>query len=199
MTRPHFLYVARHGQTDWNQAGRYQGQIDITLNNVGRAQAARNGMALATHLAEIGVKPSALSFVSSPLQRTRETLHHLRQACSLPIDPYRHDKRFLEASYGVWEGKTLVEAKAAFPHDAAARRANRVHFAPQGGESFAHLNERVCEGLADLRDGDVLIAHGGVIKVIWGAYLGLSLDEALSLDIRQDRIFRFCPGMIESF
>lgn len=194
MKRPHLLYVIRHGQTDWNAAGRYQGQKDIPLNNHGRAQAARNGMGLATHLAELGVKPASLTFLSSPLGRACETARLVRQACSLEGSGFGRDACFAEAAYGDWEGLTLDEARLALPGDFERRRADRVNFVPTGGESFADLQKRVLSGLATLGERQVLICHGGVVKVIWGAYLGLPATEAQLLDIRQDRVFRFTPG-----
>ena len=197
MTRPDFLYVVRHGQTDWNKIGRYQGQIDIPLNNEGRRQAARNGMTLAAHLADTGLLARQISFVTSPLSRARETMNFVRQSCSLPHDGYHQDERFIEASYGVWEGITLAEAKAADPTTLARRRADPVNFAPEHGESFHNLGTRVLNGLAHLVSPTILVAHGGVIKVIWGAYLGLEPHDALSLDIRQDRVFRFQDGQVE--
>ena len=197
MTLPAMLYVVRHGQTDWNRAGRYQGHVDIALNNHGRWQAVRNGMALATHFASIGMAPGKSGFVSSPLQRASETARLIRQARSLSPDDIHHDDGFVEAAYGNWEGLTLAQAREHFPDDFPRRRANRLEFAPHGGESFAQLTERVMARLKALTASTVLVCHGGVVKVIFGAYMGLSARQSLSLDIRQDRVFWFRPGKVD--
>jgi broad specificity phosphatase PhoE len=82
------LYFIRHGETDWNVAGRLQGQRDIPLNGKGRDQAAAAGRLLrdlvtASHLGE-------LDFVASPLLRTRETMGLARAAMGLPPAPFKH-------------------------------------------------------------------------------------------------------------
>lgn len=197
MTLPAMLHVVRHGQTDWNKAGRYQGHVDVALNNHGRWQAIRNGMALATHFANIGLSPDESRFVSSPLQRARETAQLIRQACSLRADDVHHDDGFVEAAYGRWEGLTLAQARERFPDDFPRRRADRLRFAPDGGESFAQLTERVMARVSALAAPTVLVCHGGVVKVIFGAYLGLSARQSLSLDIRQDRVFCFRSGKVD--
>ena len=66
------IYMIRHGQTDWNAEGRLQGQQDIPLNEIGRAQATRNGSTL---LSSAGSAIADFDFVASPLSRTRETLN----------------------------------------------------------------------------------------------------------------------------
>lgn len=197
MKRPELLYVIRHGQTDWNVAWRYQGHTDIRLNDYGRAQAVRNGMVLAAHLAAEGKRAANTSFRSSPLSRARETTELVRQACSLPAQGYRCDARFMEIAYGRWEGLTVQEIKRAFPEDFAKRRSGGTDFAPEGGESYAALFARVRTGLSELENGQVLVCHGGVVKGIWGTYLGLTDQEARALDIRQDRVFRFHRASLE--
>ncbi|MER2604596.1 MAG: histidine phosphatase family protein, partial [Siculibacillus sp.] len=64
MTRT--IYHIRHGQTDWNAAGKLQGTQDIPLNHRGRAQADGNGRRLAAHFAAIGRDPASLPWFVSP-------------------------------------------------------------------------------------------------------------------------------------
>ncbi|HZL86046.1 MAG TPA: histidine phosphatase family protein, partial [Candidatus Krumholzibacteria bacterium] len=96
------LYFVRHGETDWNRAQRYQGQRDIPLNATGRAQAGRNGRALALAL---GGNAGALDYVASPLVRARETMEIMRREIGLARDGYRSDDRLREIHYGHWEGE----------------------------------------------------------------------------------------------
>src|SRR5688572_16874951 len=94
------IYFIRHGETDWNRDRRYQGQKDIPLNETGRAQAHRNGLALRTFLPAI----AEADFIASPLGRARETMKILRGELDLPPERYTLDPRLMELCYGVWEG-----------------------------------------------------------------------------------------------
>src|SRR5690606_17875731 len=100
------VYVIRHGQTDWNAEHRLQGQKDIPLNDLGRAQAAGNGRLLK---AILGEKIHDFDYVASPLSRTRETMELLRQAMGISPKSYRLDERLVEVSFGDWEGYTIPE------------------------------------------------------------------------------------------
>ena len=86
---PHFLaqypfYLIRHGQTDWNAEGRFQGTVDIPLNETGRRQAKRNGLAFKADLPDV----SGWRFVSSPLSRARETMEIIRANAGLSPKDY---------------------------------------------------------------------------------------------------------------
>ncbi|TGZ38122.1 histidine phosphatase family protein, partial [bacterium M00.F.Ca.ET.162.01.1.1] len=85
------VYIARHGQTDWNVEGRLQGQADTDINALGRAQATRNGR----RLAEFVDKPTYFDFVASPMRRTRETMELMRAAMGLDPLAYRTDPRLV--------------------------------------------------------------------------------------------------------
>jgi broad specificity phosphatase PhoE len=68
------FFMIRHGETDWNREKRYQGQVDIPLNALGREQAAGNGRLLAS----LGHDWAQWRFYSSPLGRARDTMEILR-------------------------------------------------------------------------------------------------------------------------
>jgi len=73
MPRPTVFYL-RHGETDWNVAGRLQGRRDVPLNARGRGQAAHCGEILRGLFARDGRDPHSLDYVSSPLKRATETM-----------------------------------------------------------------------------------------------------------------------------
>lgn len=98
------LLLVRHGQTDWNRDGRFQGVQDIPLNDEGREQMRR--------LAAAWTDPADL-LVSSPLGRARESAELLRPA--LGGLPLLTDGRLIERDYGLGSGLTLSERQERFP------------------------------------------------------------------------------------
>ena len=94
------ICLVRHGETEWNRTGRYQGQMDIPLNEHGLQQAA----AVATAIAG---EPSWDAIVSSPLSRARKTAEAIAQA--IGIDEITLDADLKERNYGEAEGLTLAE------------------------------------------------------------------------------------------
>ena len=90
------LFICRHGQTDWNAEGRLQGQVEVPLNDTGRAQARRNGR----HLLELlGDRAKDFAFLASPLGRASETMRIIR--LELGLDPEKV-KNYLETTIENW-------------------------------------------------------------------------------------------------
>jgi broad specificity phosphatase PhoE len=179
------LYFVRHGETDWNRDLRYQGQKDIPLNAKGRGQAVRNGRVLAEVL---GTEAATFDYVSSPLQRARETMELMRAELDLPLQGYRTDDRLREIHYGHWEGELWNELPAKDPQGFAAREADRWGWRPTGGESYRDLSERVAGWLGEVERDAVVAAHGGVMRVLRGLTLGLRPDAIFQLDVPQDKV-----------
>src|SRR6187551_141397 len=102
------IYYIRHGQTEWNALGRFQGSQDIPLNDLGREQAAHAGGILKDLLAQHARGADGLEFVSSPLGRARSTMEFVRTQLGLLPDDYTLDDRLREIGYGHWEGSTLA-------------------------------------------------------------------------------------------
>jgi len=178
------LYLIRHGETDWNRDQRYQGQADIPLNDVGRAQAARNGAALKPLLPSL----AAAQFVASPLMRARETMQILRAMLGLPEDDFAVDRQLLELNYGHWEGQLASQLPVADPEGVAEKSADPFGWRPRGGESYADLLERTALWLDSLTTDTVAVTHGGVSRVARGALLGLDRRAVPSLEVPQDLV-----------
>ena len=158
------LLLVRHGETDWNRDGRWQGHSDTHLNAVGREQAAR----LADELDGVDV------VYASDLARARETAETLAEPLGLDV---QLDGRLRERSFGAWEGKTGPEIEAEFP-DAHARWLAGHGPGADDAEPFADFGARVGsfleEVLARHPDETVLVvAHGGSIRVIHALANGL--------------------------
>jgi len=179
------LYYVRHGETDWNLAQRYQGQKDIPLNATGRGQALHNGRMLA---AALGTAAAKLDYVSSPLERARETMEIMRGAIGLPPHDYRTDARLAEINYGHWEGELWQELPRRDPRGFAAREADKWGWRPNGGESYQELSHRVADWLTGVERDAVVAAHGGVMRVLRGLTLGLEPAQIFALDVPQDKV-----------
>jgi broad specificity phosphatase PhoE len=159
------IVLWRHGNTDWNNERRFQGQTDVPLNERGAVQAA----AAAAKLAQL--QPSLL--ISSDLSRCASTAAALSELTGLPVE---RDARLRERSFGEWETHTRDEVAARFPQSYARWLAG--HDQPGSGiEPTADLGKRVAEairGAAERVVGQtgVLVTHGGSVKWGIGALLG---------------------------
>jgi probable phosphoglycerate mutase len=181
--------MIRHGQTDWNAEGRMQGQKDIGLNDIGRAQASENGRKLGLIL---GGGLLDFDFVSSPLGRTRDTMERARVAMGLPAEGYRMDERLKELSFGDWEGSTLAELALISPERVAERARQKWSFIPPGddAESYEILSWRIGAWLTSVERPTVCVSHGGVIRSCFRLLGNVSEDEACEMNIPQDRILK---------
>ena len=190
---PRFFFI-RHGETEWNREGRLQGQTDVALNGRGRDQAATVGRLLRRVAAERRLEPEDLDFVASPLARTRSTMELLRRAMNLEPALYRTERHLKEISFGTWEGLTWPQIAASHPLLHAERNRDRWAFVPPEGESYAQVADRVSPWLGTLRDNAVVVAHGGVARVLLVMLTGLDPKLAPRVDIWQGRILMFEAG-----
>jgi len=198
MARP-ILYYVRHGETDWNLAGRLQGSHDPALNALGRRQAGVCADILRDLIKREGRSPLDYPYVASPLQRARQTAEIMRAALGLVPDDYNVDPRLREISFGEWEGLTFRDVRSRAPQALAARERNKWDFVPPGGESYAQVALRMREWY-DALDGDtVVIAHGGTARALI-AVLGIAPPaEAPSIDIGQGVVYRFADGSMSRY
>ena len=191
----HRILFIRHGETDFNRAGRLQGQQDTPLNAKGREQASAVGRELRKRVgAEIDRLEAARAFVASPCQRTRQTMDLARAAMRLHASDYALSDALKELTFGDWEGLTWAEVETRFPAGAAARAANKWSFVPPNGESYAMLALRLTPWLEALR-GDVFVAsHGGVARAFMHLIAGLAPERAAEANIFQGRALVFADG-----
>jgi len=158
------LLLVRHGETDWNRDGRWQGHSDTHLNELGRQQAER----LAEELDGADV------VYSSDLIRARETAEILARRLGADV---RLDERLRERGFGAWEGKTRAEIEAEFA-DAHARWVAGEGPGADDAEPFEDFAVRVRGFLDDVlaRHPDetvLIVSHGGSIRVIHALASGL--------------------------
>ncbi|MBO6917874.1 MAG: histidine phosphatase family protein [Rhizobiaceae bacterium] len=183
------LYVVRHGQTDYNAEMRFQGRLDIPLNEHGKKQARGNGRALRELL---GDKLSEFDFVSSPLGRTRQTMELIREELGIDAENYRLDDRLIEICFGDWEGFTISNLEQAFPELYQKRESDKWSFIPPGeqSESYGMVAERIAPYLKSVDKPTVCVCHGGVIRTMFQIINGGDLRAAAAAPIPQDRVLK---------
>ena len=191
MSRPP-IYFLRHGETDYNAAGRLQGRLDIALNAKGREQAKRNGGVLA----ELIDAPDSMYFVASPLLRARQTMQIARSCLKLPELPFSLDDRLLEIDFGRWEGQVWDQIKRDDAEAYQARQADGYNHAVPGGESYAMVMARVEAWLVDVDAPTVVVAHGGIMRCLRGHVLGLTPEAMLHLTVPQDKVMLIEGGAV---
>jgi len=150
---PTRILVLRHGQSEWNALGRWQGQADIALTDVGYEQACRAADKLGMFDA----------IASSDLIRARQTATIIAESLGVGLLPA--DPRFRETDVGEWQGLTHDQIERDFPGYLAA------HKRPEHFESDQSLVSRFTDALVDLAaqfpGGEILVvAHAGVIRVM---------------------------------
>ena len=185
------VYYIRHGETDWNVAGRLQGRRDVPLNARGRAQSTQCGEILRGLFARDNRDPAGFDYVSSPLQRACQTMALARATLGLPADGYRIEPRLEEIAFGEWEGFTIAQLHQRDPARIAQREHDKWHFLPPAGESYEMVSARMREWYESLTRDTVATAHGGTARGLI-AFLGIAKPAAAPLvDIAQGVVYVF--------
>jgi broad specificity phosphatase PhoE len=163
------IFLARHGESDWNVEKRFQGHTDRPLTERGREQA----YALADLVA--GEKIEAI--YTSPLSRAQETAEIV--AARVGLEPVALPE-LREVDTGSWSGLSRADVEARFPEGFARWRSGGSGW--EDGETYEEMAERVIGALGTVAeahpDGRVLvISHGGPIRAIHAAAEGLAIDD----------------------
>ena len=177
------FYLVRHGETEWNGSGRYQGAKDSPLTVKGREQARRIGRKLAS----VRKTASPLLAYVSPLGRARETAALIAESVSLDI---RLEPRIAEISAGAWDGLSMYEIDVEYPGVLSKGGPDDWYFLGPGGETFEDALARVSEWLNEAVSPSLVVTHGLASRIIRGAFCGLSKKDMLRLAVPQDGFYR---------
>ena len=171
------LYLIRHGETDWNVEGRYQGQADPPLNSRGIEQSRELVKALREERLDV--------LCTSPLQRAAGTAQVLSRALRIPLTM---DDRFMEIHQGDWQTRLRSEIERFYPDLFRSWESRPWETQPPGGETLEDVRERVYAGADDLiarypgqRAG--LVAHRIPIALLKMRFQGLERDIVRSLHL----------------
>ena len=167
------LWLVRHGQTDWNFAGRWQGQAPHApgLNEVGRTQA----LDLLDHLEHVPLS----SIYSSDLLRSWQTAELIANPLGLSV---KLEPRLREINLGKWEGMLSKDIEAQFPKDLAERARDPLNKSAPRGESPKQVAKRVIAAVHEIgmrhpQEPVLIVAHGISLAIITCVARGISLDR----------------------
>ncbi|MGM0420090.1 MAG: alpha-ribazole phosphatase [Bacillota bacterium] len=165
------LTIIRHGETEWNKAGRYQGQLDVELNQKGREQAEKAASYLSQKEMEL--------FISSDLSRARQTAEIIAAEVRIKAEEILQFSGLRELDFGTWEGQRFEEIKADQPEALSAWIQDPLKNPPPEGEGLLDFQERIQEVfrqiLARPEKKIAVVTHGGVVLVYLASVLGLPL------------------------
>lgn len=171
------LILIRHGETDWNRELRFQGHVDIGLNQVGHEQARRIGLRLA--------RESAHRLYASDLMRAQETAAPVGAGLGLATVT---DAALREQNFGAVDGMRVDDIKTQFPQEWEGWLRFEEDFCMPGGETTRQFHARIMGAvhrLAAAHRGEtlVVVTHGGVLDMVYRTALSLGLNGPRQSDI----------------
>jgi len=171
------IVLIRHGETDWNIIGRYQGQADPPLNPKGRMQAQKLAKELSQNSLDV--------IYSSPLRRTLETAKIISN--KLKIDVI-NEPRIMEIHQGDWQTRLRTEIEERYPDLFAAWEITPWEVTPPGGEHLKEVQQRVSTALDDIirmNNGKKIgiVTHRIPIALIKVRYQGMDPDIVRTIEL----------------
>jgi broad specificity phosphatase PhoE len=167
------LILVRHGESEWNRTGRYQGQCDAPLSELGLRQADALASRLASETLDV--------IYASPLQRAKRTAQAI--AKYHPNVPFKEDEGLLEIHHGDWQGLYAPEVRERYAEQLQEWRVYPTRSQMPNGESFSNIlkrtlnfRERVCREHG--ADSNVVVStHDVVVKILIADALGMHMDR----------------------
>ena len=181
------LFLLRHGETEWNSAGRLHGQKNSSLTNFGKDQA----FGQAEFIKELNLSSDTLIY-SSPLGRSLETAEIISAHCTLDV---RVDDNLSEVMMGEWQGLTWVEIENSYS-DIISTALNRfdASLMSPGGERYQSLLVRAKSFLVTINEPSIIVSHGVFLSVISGLLSNLSYVKTSRLHQTQGVVFHYKNG-----
>lgn len=173
------IYLARHGESQWNVSKIVQGQKNIPLTDKGIKQAELLGKRLINEQIE--------KIYSSDLARAYDTAKIIGKIIDVEVEPM---KEFREINFGVWEGLSKNELLTKYRTEYEKWLKNPKDLILEGAETLAELQERALEGInkiinlnGDRYNNILIVSHSATIKVIILGLLGISLNNFKNLTL----------------
>ncbi len=189
------ILLLRHGQTEFNREGRFQGHMDSPLTDLGIRQAEAMGGLVRDLIAS---DQTGWRIVASPLGRARRTAEIV--AANTGLTNIEIDPRLIEITVGQWDGRLRSEAEAVA---GVGFTRSGWDFSSPDGEPFEAAVERTRTWLNTLPPEPqrriIAVSHGVTSRVLRGVYAGLDRTTALDQPVPQDAVYRLQNGQIDRF
>jgi broad specificity phosphatase PhoE len=181
------VFLARHGETEWNRLGRRQGQLDSPLSAEGARQARR--------VAAVAARSQVDGIFSSPLGRALATAEQSAEALALPVVVI---DELIEVDHGAMSGLTSAEIEQAFPGALRRRAARKFEWCFPGGESYADADRRAVVALRQIATSGakrpLVVSHEMTGRMLLRRLLALDPATALVLRLPHDVVLQVDPG-----
>lgn len=188
------IYLFRHGETEFNLQGRYQGELDSPLTEAGIQQVQQN----ACMLKSIIGNPQEWKIVSSPLGRAMQSAAIICETIGYDVQNVQQDKRLAEVAVGQWAGLTTSEIESTWPKRFHKGDIYSWYFHAPDGETYEAVTSRISDWLEEIqREPKVIaISHGLTGRILRRLYAGLGREDALKLAVSQDMFFKLSNNTI---
>lgn len=177
------VYLARHGQTEWNLLGRRQGRLDSPLTEQGVRQAERNALLVASLPID--------HIYSSPLGRAYRSAVIMAKYTGVPVTVL---DELAEVDHGALSGLTDDEVKTDFPHETERRAQDKYTYRFPDGESYADASFRADRAIARIRSEQVaaplIVSHEMIGRLLILHLAGLDVPDALAYTHPHDTVYR---------
>lgn len=192
------MYLIRHGETEFNVEGKFQGQSNSPLTENGKDQIYQVARMLKM---ELGDDIHNWEIISSPLGRAMDSTKILCETLAYDLTKVQTDERLAEVSVGDWAGLYIEDIKAQWPRLLEGTNHYNWYFNSLGGERYANVEGRVKAFLESVKDKEklIVVAHGVTSRIIRGLYQNLDKDEALSLEVAHETFFKLADGDVKRY
>ncbi|MGE7915764.1 histidine phosphatase family protein [Lysinibacillus xylanilyticus] len=188
------IYLLRHGETEYNTQGRYQGELDSPLTEVGIHQVQQNALMLKSLIGD----PNEWKIVSSPLGRAMQSTEIICETIGFDLKNVKKDDRLTEVAVGQWAGLTTKEIESSWPNLFHNTDVYNWYFNAPHGEAYDSVVSRLSAWLEDIQHIPKVIAisHGLTGRILRGVYADLKKEDALKLEVSQDVFFKLANKTI---
>lgn len=188
------IYLLRHGETEFNTQGRYQGELDSPLTEAGVQQVQQNAQMLKSLIGN----SNEWKIVSSPLGRAMQSTEIICETIGYDVKKVEKDERLTEVAVGQWAGLTTKEIESSWPNLFQNTDMYNWYFNAPNGEAYDSVVSRLSAWLKDIQHvpNVIAISHGLTGRILRGIYADLKKDDALKLEVSQDVFFKLTYNTI---